>query len=259
MNTEEHVIKESPRMGDRVWREALSWFWVLIAFVLIEGTLGQARVIPSASMENTLLIGDHLIVSRFGYDAGLPFTSWHVPLWRNPRRQQVVIFRAPLPGSPDFVKRVIGQPGDKIAIKKGMVYVNDQPLDEPYVVREVTGGNSANSIADNYPPAPSELWRFGLQSDWAVQIGNFIHDGEIVVPPGRYFVMGDNRDNSYDSRFWGFVPRSSIVGTPLFVYMSIDAPEEVWEPGHIGERFAAYLNAVLHPHEVRWRRLFSTF
>jgi signal peptidase I len=256
VNTEQRVIQASPRMGDRVWREALSWFWVLIAFVLIEGTLGQARVIPSASMENTLLIGDHLIVSRFGYDAGLPFTSWHVPLWRNPRRQQVVIFRAPLPGSPDFVKRVIGEPGDKIAIKNGMVYVNDQPLNEPYVVREATIGNS---VADNYPPTPSELWRFGLLPDWAGQIGNYVHDGELVVPQGRYFVMGDNRDNSYDSRFWGFVPRSSIVGTPLFVYMSIDAPEEVWEPGHIGERFTAYLNAVLHPHEVRWRRLFSTF
>src|ERR1700733_8350323 len=82
---------------DRVWSEVVSWFWVIVAFMLIEGTLVQARVIPSGSMENTVLIGDHLIVRRFGYDAAVPFTDWHVPLWRNPKRQQIIVFRAPLP------------------------------------------------------------------------------------------------------------------------------------------------------------------
>ena len=94
---------------------------------MIEGTLVQARVIPSGSMENTVLVGDHLIVSRFGYDAGIPFTRWHVPLWRNPKRQQIIVFRAPLPeeGNPDFIKRCIGVPGDRIKIVAGQVYVND--------------------------------------------------------------------------------------------------------------------------------------
>ncbi len=252
MKTEE----KQPSVRKRLLREVLSWLWVLIALVLIEGTLGQARVIPSASMENTLLIGDHLIVSRFGYDAGLPLTNWHVPLWRNPKRQQVIIFRAPLPGSPDLVKRVIGLPGDRIAIRKGVVYVSGQALNEPYTVHDA---GAASSFAENYPPATNDLWRFGLQGDWAAQIGTYLNGGELVVPPDEYFVMGDNRDNSNDSRFWGFVPRPSIVGTPVLVYMSIDAPGEVWEPGHIGERFAAYLNAAVHPHEVRWHRLFSTF
>jgi signal peptidase I len=86
-------------MRQRVQREIIAWFWVGLAFLLINGTIGQARVIPSGSMENTLLIGDHLIMSRIGYDAGVPFTNWHVSLWRNPKRQQIIIFKPPFAGS----------------------------------------------------------------------------------------------------------------------------------------------------------------
>ncbi|MGH9775640.1 MAG: signal peptidase I [Candidatus Acidiferrales bacterium] len=212
--------------GQRIRREAVSWLWVILAFLFIEGTLVQARVIPSGSMEKTVLIGDHLIVSRIGFDAGVPFTDWHVPLWRNPQRQQVIVFKAPLPGEPDYIKRDIGLPGDTIEVRKGVVFVNGKPLSEPY---------------RKDPPNPGD---------------NF---GPVTVPPNEYFMMGDNRDDSYDSRYWGFVPRANIVGTPLMIYMSIDAPEEVWEPGHLGERFATYLNAIAHPSEVRWKRLFRTF
>ena len=213
-------------LKDQVWREVLSWFWVIVAFLLIEGTLVQARVIPSGSMERTVLIGDHLIVSRIGYDAGIPFTDWHVPLWREPRRQQIIVFRAPLPGNPDFIKRVIGLPGDTLEVKRGVVYVNGKALDEPY---------------RQDPPNPLEM------------------RPAVRIPAGEYFMMGDNRENSFDSRYWGFVPRANIIGTPLVIYMSIDAPEEVWEPGHVAQRFATYINAVIHPGEVRWKRLFRTF
>src|SRR6202047_5229344 len=93
----------------RIQREIIAWIWVILIFLLINGTLGQARAIPSGWMENTLLIGDHLIMSRLGYDAGVPFTHWHVPLWRNPKRQQVIIFKPPFdPDQPHYVKRVIG-------------------------------------------------------------------------------------------------------------------------------------------------------
>src|SRR6202041_3131641 len=96
-------------MSVQVRREIVAWFWVGLAFLLINGAVGQARVIPSGSMENTLLVGDHLIMSRVGYDAGVPFTNWHVPLWRNPHRQQVIIFKSPLANhSEDVIKRVIG-------------------------------------------------------------------------------------------------------------------------------------------------------
>ncbi|MGH9745286.1 MAG: signal peptidase I [Candidatus Acidiferrales bacterium] len=221
-------VRHADTVGDRVRREVLSWVWVILAFLFIEGTLVQARVIPSGSMESTVLIGDHLIVSRFGYDAGIPFTDYHVPLWREPKRQQIIVFRAPLPeqGFPDFIKRCIGLPGDTLEIKQGVVYVNGKALDEPY---------------RNQPPNPAE------------------NRAAFTVPPNSYFMMGDNRENSYDSRYWGFVPRANIIGTPVVIYMSIDAPEEVWEPGHVGERFETYFNALIHPREVRWKRLFHAF
>jgi signal peptidase I len=217
--------KNSP-LDRRILREVLSWVWVLAAFLFINGTLMQARVIPSGSMGRTLLIGDHLLVSRFGYDAGVPFTGWHMRLWREPRRQQVVIFRTPVPGSPDYVKRVIGLPGDTVEIRHGVVWVSGAPLAEPYLA-------APPNRLENFAP--------------------------VKVPPASYFVLGDNRENSYDSRYWGFVPRSAIIGTPVVIYMSLRAPDGAWEPGQIRERLYAYLNALLHPHLVRWKRLFVTF
>ena len=120
-------------MEQKVRREIIAWFWVGLVFLLINGAIGQARVIPSGSMEDTLLIGDHLIMSRVGYDAGIPFTGWHVPLWRNPKRQQIIIFKPPFDLSqPDYVKRAIGLPGDIIDIdipKRGInVRLSDQEL-----------------------------------------------------------------------------------------------------------------------------------
>jgi signal peptidase I len=240
----------------RVWREVVSWFWVILAFIFIEGTLVQARVIPSGSMENTVKIGDHIIVSRIGYDAGIPFTDIHEPLWRNPERQQIVVFRAPLPdeGNPDFIKRCIGVPGDHIKMVGEKVYVNGKRLDEPYVLK-----SSPDPPFERFPPAEDPAQDTRLTPTWASEISQYVKNGELVVPKGEYFMMGDNRDNSYDSRYWGFVPRKDIIGVPLFIYMSIRAPEEVWNPGHIGERFETYLKVFVDPGEVRWRRLFHTF
>ena len=226
VENEKIIPAKHDTVSDKIWRELLSWFWVILAFLFIEGTLVQARVIPSGSMEPTVLIGDHLIVSRIGYDAGVPFTDYHVPLWRNPARQQIIVFRAPLPGNPDFIKRTIGLPGDTLEIKQGVVFVNGNRLEEPY---------------RQDPPNPTE------------------NRPAVHVPQGEYFMMGDNRENSYDSRYWGFVPRANIIGTPMIIYMSIDAPEDVWNPGHIGERFATYLSVLVHPREVRWKRLFRPF
>jgi signal peptidase I len=225
---------EQVPMSAKVKSEIIAWFWVILAFMLINGTLGQARVIPSSSMENTLLVGDHLIMSRVGYDAGVPFTNWHVPLWRNPRRLQIVIFKPPFDlTQPDYVKRVIGLPGETVDVRDGAVWINGRKLVENYTVGRTE--------------APSKL-------QLTAPYGGLPYK----VPENCYFVMGDNRENSLDSRFWGCVPRNDILGTPLIIYMSLDAPKEAWN-GDIGERFLAYANALIHPSTVRWRRLFHLF
>jgi signal peptidase I len=230
------TAEAAPPMSARVKAEIIAWFWVILAFLLINGTLGQARVIPSGSMEDTLLIGDHLIMSRLGFDAGIPFTNLHVPLWRNPKRQQIIIFKPPFdPAQPDYVKRVIGLPGDLVDVHDGSVWINGQRLQE------------------NYTLGPSEPAPAG-QAPRGYEVTKFPYR----VPANCYFAMGDNRGNSYDSRFWGCVPRNDILGTPVIIYMSLDASREAWN-GDIGERFKAYANALIHPGTVRWRRLFHVF
>ena len=216
----------------RIKREIIAWFWVAFVFLLINGTAGQARVIPSGSMENTLLVGDHLIMSRIGYDAGVPFTNWHVPLWRNPKRRQIVIFRPPLaPNETDLIKRVIGLPRETVDIHDGAVWIN------------------GSRLVENYTTGPSEP---APQGQSAIRF-------PYVLPENCYFVMGDNRGNSLDSRFFGCMPRKNLIGTPVMIYMSLDASPDGWEPGQVRERFLTYANALLHPGTVRWNRLFHTF
>lgn len=252
---DEKKKEEHLHLQRKVVREVVAWMWLALAFLLINGTLGQARVIPSGSMQNTLLIGDHLIMSRIGYDAGVPFTNWHVSLWRDPHRQQVVIFRPPFnPNSPDLVKRVIGVPGDRIKIVDQQVYVNGAKLNEGYAVHAI----GYDGFNESFPPAKTDALFSRMDQEWAHQILLHVVGSELVVPPGKYFVMGDNRDNSYDSRFWGFVPRSAIIGTPVVIYMSVDAPESAWD-GQIRDRILAYGRALIHPGLVRWSRLFRTF
>ena len=229
--------KSSLAVRQGIQREIIAWFWVALAFMLINGTVGQARVIPSGSMENTLLIGDHLIMSRIGYDAGVPFTNWHVPLWRNPLRQQVIIFKPPYaPDTTDLIKRTIGLPGDTVDLRDGTVYINGQKFNEPYTI-----GLTEPAPPGSAPPGYADI-KFPYH-----------------VPDNCYFAMGDNRTNSYDSRAWGCVPRNDIIGTPVMIYMSLDVPSDAWQPGQIRERFFTYARAVLHPGVVRWKRLFHTF
>jgi signal peptidase I len=209
----------------RIVREVVSWLWVVLAFFCIDGTLLQARVVQSGSMEETLLAGDHMLVNRFGYSAGLPFTSVQTPLWHEPQRQQLVLFLSKQGDSRNVVKRLIGVPGDTVEIRQGAVWVNGKPLVEPYL-------NTANGGMNDFGP--------------------------VTVPPGNYFAMGDNRGNSYDSRNWGFVPRAAIVGSPATIYLSVDADPQIWLPGHLPVRLGVYLNSIIHPSRIRWKRLFVT-
>ena len=242
-NVKAEQVQRKPQdkltMEQKVRREIIAWFWVGLVFLLINGAIGQARVIPSGSMENTLLIGDHLIMSRVGYDAGIPFTNLHLPLWRNPKRQQIIIFKPPFdPSQPDYVKRAIGLPGDTIDIRDGAVWVNGQRLAENYTI-----GRTERVDPNAYT-------------------GAFAGMSQVMpykVPEDCYFAMGDNRQNSFDSRFWGCVPRDDIIGTPVLIYMSLSASPRAWEPGNIRARFLAYVDGIIRPGTVRWRRLFHVF
>src|SRR6476661_6250830 len=200
----------------KVRREVIAWTWVILIFLLINATVGQARVIPSGSMEKTLLIGDHLIMSRFGYDIGIPFTDIHHPLWRTPKRQQIVIFRPVISGeSSDIIKRVIGLPGETVDIHDGGVWINGARLHEDYTV-----GRSE-------------------QADPMSYLGPLAGKNNIFpykVPADCFFVMGDNRGNSLDSRYTGCIPREHIIGTPVIIYMSIETPSEPWGSGAILDR-----------------------
>jgi len=198
----------------------------------------QAFKIPTGSMEDNLKVGDHIIVNKFIYGPG-PNVKGFLPL-RDIKRGDIIVFRYPLQPDTDFVKRVIGMPGDVVEVRDKVVSVNGKALTEPYVIHD---------DPQVYPlqPALPEPYRSRDQF------------GPFSVPQGQYFAMGDNRTNSYDSRFWGCVPRNDIIGTPVMIYMSLAVTPQAWEPGQIRERFLAYASALLHPGLVRWKRLFRTF
>jgi signal peptidase I len=223
--------------------EVIAWVKAIGAALLIwiglRSYLVEAFRIPSASMENTLLIGDFLFVNKavFGGELEIPLTGLHccrLPPFAVPRRGEVVVFRSVEDSTPDLniVKRVIGAPGDTLQMVHDTVIRNGQRLDEPYALHTAL------------TPMPDEEFRLRQIKAW--QQPHYIgrdpqhyrpttHDwGPIVIPSQHYFVMGDNRDESYDSRFWGFLPRDHIRGRPLFIYMSI----------------------ATHPFRIRWNRLF---
>jgi signal peptidase I len=169
--------------------------------------------IPSSSMEKTLLIGDHVMVDRTTF---APPTSWGpFVYYRNPRHGDIIVFFKP--GEPNLylVKRVIGVPGDRIHLRDGVVYLNGKAQNEPYAGMPNYG--DYYPYRDDFPAVPPSQ-RDQVTPTWALELPNHIQGEDLVVPPGDYFAMGDNRTVSLDGRYWGFVPRADIVGRPLFVY-----------------------------------------
>jgi signal peptidase I len=193
----------------------------VVLFLVIRTFLIQAYSIPSNSMEETLLVGDFLMANNAVFGAHIPFTGARVPGFRDPRPGEIVVFR-PTYNDPiqDVVKRVIGVPGDTLMSKDGVVYRNGEKLEEPYV--RFLGVPDAPVEAQN-PEAPA-LHRAALAPGVDPQTYRATRNnwGPLVVPPGHYFMMGDNRDMSLDSRFMGFIPRDVIRGKPLFIYFSYD-------------------------------------
>jgi signal peptidase I len=227
--------------------EAVEWIKSIVAavalFLVIRTFLLQAYSIPSNSMEQTLLIGDYLMANNAVFGARVPLTDWRLPGFRDPHHGEIVVFR-PTYNSPeeDVVKRVIGLPGDTLQGKNGAVFRNGKPLNEPYVQRD--GTPDAGMDWDGSRGVPPEVIasRYGYHNHIPALLpgvdARTYHPtrdnwGPLVVPKGNYFVMGDNRDQSLDSRFMGFIPRDVIRGKPLFIYYSVDRARDAPFPHFI--------------------------
>jgi len=223
---------------------------VLVIGLFILTFLAQNFVIPSGSMEKTLLVGDHLLVDRITLAPG---ASW-MPLvhYREPKHGDIVVFLKP--GNPDMflVKRLIGVPGDHIHLRNGVVILNGVAQTEPYA--KLWPEDTYYPYIDDFPSvATSEA--NGVTEEWAVDLPTHIQGNDLVVPPGMYFMMGDHRHNSLDSRFWGFVPRANIVGRPLFNYWSFKTPDDEMDKTTMGDRLSWMGHVVLHFFtDTRWSR-----
>jgi signal peptidase I len=203
------------------------WTVTIIVMLFLFTSVVQGYVIPSGSMEGTLLTGDHVFVDKLTFAPRDAISSRLLP-YRDVRRGDIVIFRDPVDIDKDLVKRAIGIPGDRIRLVNKQLILNGHAVNEPYV-QHITP--YIDPYRDDFPAAPPEPGV--MQPAIAMLTGNVVN-GELIVPPGCIFAMGDNRDDSLDSRYWGFVPRQNIEGTPLVVYWSFDAPTADLMNGNIG-------------------------
>ncbi|MEC4685301.1 MAG: signal peptidase I [Nitrospirota bacterium] len=181
----------------------------LLLALIIRAYVVQAFKIPSGSMIPTLLVGDHILVSKFIYGTEIPFTDKKILVFREPRRDDVVVFKYPKDPDRDFIKRVIGVGGDVVEGRNKIVYVNGKPLNEPYIQHTDNDIRSIGmDVRDNFGP--------------------------LYVPNGKLFVMGDNRDQSYDSRYWGFVDLNAVKGKAFIIYWSWDSNRHLPRLNRIG-------------------------
>jgi signal peptidase I len=222
---------------DGLWETVRSLLVVLIGVFCIRTFVAEATVIPTGSMENTILIGDHVFLNKLLYGPQLPYTDVRFPRIAPIHRGDIVAFHYPVNPSQMFVKRVIGVGGDTIRIVDKKVYVDGQALVEPYTHFM---SSAILPLRDNFPPPVREISElpaaWGLDPNWAREMPHFIHHDSLLVPKGYLFVMGDSRDDSLDSRFWGFVPVPNVVGEPLFVYWSYNAPTREWLDDSLRDR-----------------------
>lgn len=246
----ENVATEEAKTEDHGDRNPFSE-WAITVLLLLFGItfVVQAFVIPTGSMEDTLLVGDHLLVDKLAFAPSGSLGSLILP-YADVKRGDIVVFRYPEDPSQTFVKRVIGQPGDHLRFDEQQLYLNGQKVSEPYVYHK---SGYIDPYRDNFPSLPN----ISLSEAAARMLEQNVENGELIVPEGFYFVMGDNRDNSSDSRYWGFVPRRHVVGKPLVIYWSFDAPTERWTNGSLlNPRDAGYLLGSFFS-KTRWNRSFQ--
>ncbi len=234
-------------LGSDVIGSVQSLMGTVVIAIFVITFIVQAFQIPSESMENTLLVGDYLLVNKLCY--GGPGPGDHLLPYQKIARGDIIVFHYPVDPQQHFVKRVIGIPGDHLRLVNKKVFVNGKPLDEPYV-RYLEPPN--NLFRDNFPR--TDIAALRLEGDWWLEMKKLVVDGQLIIPEGHYFVLGDNRDNSDDSRYWGFVPRVNIIGRPLVIYWSVrdwDQHPSATVTGRL--QHVAY--AISHIFEItRWNR-----
>ncbi|HEY3927412.1 MAG TPA: signal peptidase I [Candidatus Koribacter sp.] len=249
--------EESPTPEKK--KETTAEFISSMAVVLVTGLFiitfcMQAFEIPSGSMIKTLLIGDHLFVDRALL---APPTKW-MPLipYQQVHRRDIVVFVSPAQPGLYLVKRVVGVPGDHIHLRDGVVYLNGVAQNEPYKFEDPNPPGGIRPYAINFPSVPPDD-SVTLTPEWHVTMSEHIQGDDVVVPADSYFCMGDNRENSWDSRFWGFVPKQNIIGRPMFIYWSFETPEDQYTKTDIGDRVGFIVHIIIHFFDqTRWSRMF---
>ena len=251
---------EAARANERASTSVREYIESLLVTVILAlfGTtfVVQAFKIPSQSMEGTLLVGDHLLVNKFIFGGR---DSWYEKLlpYRSVRRGDIIVFKFPFQDHPHYVKRVIGVPGDRIKIVDQRVYRNGQQLNESYVNHDSAA--PYDPFLYNFPPASHDDLISSMQPEWADQIFTYVQNGELIVPPGNYFAMGDNRDHSWDSRYWGFVNREAIMGGPVVIYWSVQSSEDEYSERSFGGGLVSILRTLIEiPTRTRWNRMLRT-
>lgn len=223
---------------------------VLVVVVFMITFVVQAFRVPSESMENTLLIGDFVLADKLHFGGGAGIWGKLLP-YRQVQRDDIIVFRYPVDPSQYFVKRVIGLPGDHIHLRNGVVYLNGSALQESYVIHSFP---YFNFYRDNFP-AQAAL-SAEVDHKWRRELPKHLDHGDLVVPADAYFVMGDNRDRSLDSRYWGFVPRADVLGRPLLIYMSVNESRTEERHGSDGKLVASG-GVLAHLLQLaRWHRVF---
>ncbi|HKF03175.1 MAG TPA: signal peptidase I [Candidatus Sulfotelmatobacter sp.] len=233
--------------GDDLLSSLQSLAGTIVIAIFVITFIVQAFQIPSESMENTLLVGDYLLVNKLCY--GGPGFGDHLMPYQKIARQDIIVFHYPVDPRQHFVKRVIGLPGDRLKMLNKKVFINGKPIDESYV-RFIEPPN--NLFRDDFPRV--DIPAYGLDGKWWLQMRKLVEDGELIVPQGYYFVMGDNRDDSQDSRYWGFVPQENVIGRPLIIYWSVQDWDHEAE-STFGGRLQHLAYAFTHLFQItRWNR-----
>jgi len=253
--------KEEPHEDPTTISEYLESLLVTVLLALF-GTsfVVQAFKIPSASMEGTLLIGDHLLVNKFIFGGSGAWYEKVLP-YRPLERGDIIVFKYPYADHQHFVKRVIGLPGDRLKMVDQQMFVNGKPLNEPYVVHDHDQLANYDPFNTSFPPRRDQMisQQVVAESGWRETLRSYVQGDEIVVPAGKLFAMGDNRDHSSDSRYWGFVDRSAIMGRPFLIYWSVDATSNDYTQTTFFQRLAGVFDTIAHlPSRTRWSRMLHT-